>query len=82
MLEMGEYEKGRILSAQTEQMKPNAVSERLLVLAAGFQSDYEVGIIYADQYFEKGEDKILSSARAAYREAQDAMEESGWSPAL
>lgn len=82
MLEIGEYEKGRILSAQTEQMKPNEVSERLLVLAAGLQSDYEVGIIYADAYLAAGEDKILSSARAAYRKALDAMEESERSPAL
>jgi len=75
LIEMGEYEQGRILSAQTEQMKPNDVSKRLLVLAAGFQTDYEVGILYADQYLELAEDKIISSARSVYQEALDAMEE-------
>lgn len=80
LIELGEYEQGRILSAQTQQMKPNAVSERLLVLAAGFQTDYEVGILYADRYLERGEDKILSSARDVYQEALDAMyDEPDWS---
>lgn len=80
LIEQGEYEQGRILSAQTEQMKPNTVSERLLVLAAGFQTDYEVGIIYADKYLESGEDKVISSAKAVYQEALDAMdEEADWS---
>lgn len=80
LIEQGEYEQGRILSAQTEQMKPNTVSERLLVLAAGFQTDYEVGIIYADKYLESGEDKVISSAKAVYQEALDAMEEEAdWS---
>ncbi len=75
LLELGEYEQGRILSAQTEQMKANAVSERLLVLAAGFQTDYEVGVIYADKYLEQGEDKIISSAKKIYEETLKAAEE-------
>lgn len=79
LIESGDYEQGRILSAQTEQMKPNPVSERLLVLAAGFQTDYEVGISYADKYLESGEDKILSSARMIY---QGALEEMGEEPEL
>lgn len=83
LIEQGEYEQGRILSAQTEQMEPNVVSERLLVLAAGFQTDYEVGIIYADQYLESGEDQVISSAKAVYREALEAMkEEPDWTAEL
>lgn len=83
MIEMGQYEQGRILSAQTEQMESNAVSERLLVLAAGFQTDYEVGIIYADKYPELEGDKIISSAKAIYQEALDALaEEEDWSAEL
>ncbi len=80
LIELGEYEQGRILSAQTEQMKPNDVSKRLLVLAAGFQTDYEVGILYADKYLELEEDKMIASARAVYQEALDTMkEEPDWS---
>lgn len=79
LIEQGEYEQGRVLSAQTEQIKPNTVSERLLVLAAGFQTDYEVGILYADQYLEHEEDDVLFSARTVYREALAAMEEPDWS---
>ena len=83
LIELGEYEQGRILSAQTEQMKPNAVSERLLVLAAGFQTDYEVGILYAEKYLERGEDKILSAARDVYQEAVGARDdEPAWSAEL
>lgn len=80
MIEMEEYEQGRILAAQTEQMESNAVSERLLVLAAGFQTDYEVGIHYADQFPDLEGDKIVSSAKTIYQEALNAMEEEAdWS---
>lgn len=74
LIELGEYEQGRILAAQTQQMKPNAASERLLVLAAGFQTEYEAGIRYADQYLEHGEDKLLASAKTVYEEALELME--------
>lgn len=74
LIELGEYEQGRILAAQTQQMKPNAASERLLVLAAGFQTEYEAGIRYADQYLERGEDKLLASAKTVYEEALELME--------
>lgn len=75
LLEQGEYEQGRILSAQTEQMEPNTVSKRLLVLAAGLQTDYEVGISYADRYLELGEDAVISSARTVYQDTLEAMKE-------
>lgn len=74
LIEMGEYEQGRILAAQSGQMKANAVSEELLVLAAGFQADYEAGLIYAEKYLEKREDAIIASAKEIY---QDALEELG-----
>lgn len=74
MLEMGEYEQGRMLAAQCEQMKPNKVSEELLVLAAGFQADYEVGIRYADKYGGEEGDQIMESARGIYQEVTETLE--------
>lgn len=73
LLEMGEYEEGRIMAAQCEQMKENAFSEELLVIAAGFQTDYEVGILYIDKYLEDGEDQVLTSAREIYQDAVDTL---------
>ena len=73
LLETGEYEEGRIMAAQCEQMKENAVSEELLVIAAGFQTDYEVGILYIDKYLQDGEDQVLASAREMYQDAVDTL---------
>lgn len=74
LLEMGEYEQGRILAAQSEQMKENEISEQLLVLAAGFQADYEVGILYADKYLGENGDQVMASAREIYQDVLDTME--------
>jgi len=74
LLELGEYEQGRILAAQSEQMKENAVSEQLLVLAAGFQADYEVGLLYAEKYLAEREDDVIASAKAVCQESQEVLE--------
>lgn len=63
LLELGDYEQGRILAAQTEQVKENIVSKQLMVLAAGFQSEYQTGIRYVEGYLAKESDNILSSAQ-------------------
>lgn len=73
MLEMGEYEQGRILAAQSEQLQENEVSEQLLVLAAGFQADYEVGVLYTDKYLGQREDQIMASAREIYQDVLDTL---------
>lgn len=73
MLEMGQYEQGRMLAAQCEQMKENKVSEELLVLAAGFQADYEVGIRYTDKYRGEEGDQIIESAGKIYREVTEML---------
>lgn len=69
LLEMGKYEEGRIMAAQCQQMKENEFSQELLVMAAGFQTDYEVGLLYIDKYLEEGEDPVLISAREIYQDA-------------
>lgn len=74
LLEMGEYEEGRIMAAQCEQMSENVTSERLLVLSAGFQADYEVGLLYVEQYLKNREDKVMASAGEIYREVLDTLE--------
>ncbi|MBQ8231838.1 MAG: VWA domain-containing protein [Lachnospiraceae bacterium] len=79
LLELGDYEQGRILAAQCEQMKENDISRQLLVLAAGFQSDYETGIRYAEGYLAKKSDARLSEAKGVLEEfltSEAALEES------
>ena len=63
LLELGDYEQGRILAAQSEQIKENDISRQLLVLAAGFQSDYETGIRYAEGYLSQKSDARLAEAK-------------------
>lgn len=63
LLELGDYEQGRILAAQSEQLKENITSKQLLVLAAGFQSEYQTGIRYIERYLEEVEDEILLTAK-------------------
>ena len=73
LMEMGRYEEGRIMAAQCQQMKENKFSQELLVIAAGFQADYEVGLLYIDKYLEEGEDPVLSSAKEIYEDAVHAL---------
>ncbi len=68
LMELGEYEQGRTLAAQSEQMKENAVSKELLVLAAGFQSDFESAMRSAEQYLAAGADEILTAAQGICRD--------------
>ncbi len=65
LLEIGEYEQGRVLAAQTDQIQENQISRQLLVLAAGFQADYGSGIRYADGYLEEEADPVISEAKEA-----------------
>ncbi len=65
LIEMGDYEQARVLAAQTDQIRNNQTSRQLLVLAAGFQSDYAAGIRYADGYLEQQEDETIRAARMA-----------------
>ena len=79
LLELGDYEQGRILAARCDQMKENDISRQLLVLAAGFQSDYETGIRYAEGYLAKKSDARLSEAKKVLEEfltSEAALEES------
>lgn len=69
LLETGRYEEGRIMAAQCQQMRENEFSQELLVIAAGFQADYEVGLLYIQKFLEKGEDPVLSSAKEIYEDA-------------
>ncbi len=75
LIEQGEYEQGRMLAAQSEQMRENEISEELLVLVAGFQSDYEVGILYTDKYLEKQNDAIMESAREIYEKTLENLKQ-------
>lgn len=79
LLELGDYEQGRILAAQSEQIKENDISRQLLVLAAGFQSDYETGIRYAEGYLSQKSDARLAEAKEVLEEfvtSEAALEES------
>ena len=79
LLELGDYEQGRILAAQSEQMKENDISRQLLVLAAGFQSDYETGIRYAEGYLARKSDARLTEIKEVLEEfvtSEAALEES------
>ena len=79
LLELGDYEQGRILATQSEQMKENDISRQLLVLAAGFQSDYETGIRYAEGYLARKSDARLTEIKEVLEEfvtSEAALEES------
>ncbi len=81
LIELGDYEQGRILAAQNDQVKENQISKELLVLATGFQSDYVTGIRYAEGYLEKGADETLTSAKAAmetFVTAEAALDQSAY----
>jgi len=67
LLEMGEYEQGRTLAVQNNQMRENSVSKELIVLAAGFQADYESGIQYADAFLQSDTDTIIQNAKDIYQ---------------
>lgn len=68
LIEMGDYEQGRILAAQSNQIKDNDVSRELLILTAGFQSDYESGIRYAEEFLKTESDEIIKSALILYQD--------------
>ncbi len=68
LLELGDYEQGKILALQTEQTKENITSKQLVVLASGFQGEYDLAISYAEEYLKKEEDEILSTTKSIVEE--------------
>ncbi len=74
LIELGEYTQGSILATKNEQMKKNAVSEQLIVLAAGLQGDYDIGKLYADTYLAKVDDEIILSAKTVFDNYQSELE--------
>ena len=65
LLELGSYEDGRSLAAQSEQKKSNDISRTLIVLAAGFSADYDEAIALADGYLSDRGYGLLSEVRDA-----------------
>lgn len=63
LLEIGDYEQGKLLAMQNEQLKPNQTSRELVVLAVGFQNDYNTGIRYAEMYLEEISDEVIKEAK-------------------
>ncbi|MCD7819114.1 MAG: hypothetical protein LUH07_08705, partial [Lachnospiraceae bacterium] len=72
LLELGDYEEGRQLAAQSEQSSPNETSEALLVLAIAFQEDYDTALRYLSLFEDDAADSILIEIQekiSAYQEA-------------
>ncbi len=67
LIEMGAYEQGRVLAIQNNQMKENEIAQELIVLAAGFQSDYKSGIRNAEEYLKSKPDEILQEMIQLYQ---------------
>lgn len=63
LLEIGDYEQGKLLAMQNEQLKPNQTSRQLVVLAVGFQNDYSTGVRYAEMYLGEEPDEIIKEAK-------------------
>lgn len=81
LMEMGDYEQGRTLAAQCNQLKENITSKELMVLAAGFQADFETGIRYSNQYLGQENDEVISSAREIFQnfiEAEQNLDEADY----
>lgn len=74
LIEMGAYEQGRILAIQNNQMKENDIAQELIVLAAGFQSDYMSGIRNAEEYLKAGADEIMQEAVLLYQDCLAELE--------
>lgn len=73
LLELGDYEQGKLLALQTEQKKSNIISKQLVVVSSGFKEDYQFAIEYAEKYLEKEENALLSTTKSMITEF---MEES------
>ncbi|MBP3542922.1 MAG: VWA domain-containing protein [Lachnospiraceae bacterium] len=63
LLEIGDYEQGKVLAMQNEQLQPNKTSRQLVVLAVGFQNDYSTGVRYAELYLGEEQDEIIKEAK-------------------
>ena len=68
LIELGDYEQGRSLAAESEQIKENSISRQLMVIAAGYQTDFASGIRYAQSYLTKKEDALLQELSDFYDE--------------
>ncbi len=68
LLELGDYEQGKILALQTEQKKSNITSKQLVVVSSGFQEDYKSAIGYAEEYLEKEENELLLTTKSMITE--------------
>lgn len=75
LIEKGLCDQGSILATQNEQMQNNAISEELIVLAAGLQADYDIGELFANAYLARKEDAIISEAKSIFHNYQKMIEE-------
>lgn len=82
LIELGDYDVGFELAAQTEQQKSNAVSRQLIVLSAGFDAEYEEAISYAEYYLADSADPIISEVKRLMESELENMPETvqstGW----
>ncbi len=77
LIEMGDYESGRILATEAEGIRKNTVSRTLTVMAYGFSCDFVSGVAYADAYLADGADEILSSVRDLLAKKQEEIAANG-----
>lgn len=63
LLEAGKYSAAESLALQSEQMKSNAVSRELIVLAKGFQANCSEAQILAETYLTLQEDDCMEAIR-------------------
>ncbi|MBQ8509989.1 MAG: VWA domain-containing protein [Clostridia bacterium] len=83
LIELGDYEIGLQLAAETDQKQSNAVSRQLIVLASGFQAEFEEAVAWAESYLAEGSDPVIVETKnliADQIEAQTAGQPttSGW----
>ncbi len=72
LMEMGDYANATSMAAQADQLMSNAQSKELLVLAAGFRMNVELGQRYANAYLEElAGDSVIEDARKAFEDFLD-----------
>lgn len=74
LIEQGEYTKGSILAIQSEQIKKNETSEALITLAAGLNTDYDIALLYAEQYLQETDLEQVQKVKTAVLKHQEAMQ--------
>ncbi len=85
LIELGDYVQGWQLAARSDQTLENAVSRQLMVLATGFQADFDAVITWADAYLADGSDAVIAEVRTIasdivekYREQYGESSSYGW----